>query len=155
MTQKEKRKQTLRIFLSYALVDRIYAHKLRSLLSRRANLHIFTTEMLSAGEDWESKLKEELSRCDIFVVVLSPNSVNSKWVLHELGAAWAINKPIIPVVTHPEVFSEIPVALSKFQLIETNELEKPEVINQILEHYEEVTTSQFCVAKRCEAHNNN
>jgi hypothetical protein len=38
MTQKEKRKQALRIFLSYALADRIYAHKLRTLLSRRPNL---------------------------------------------------------------------------------------------------------------------
>jgi hypothetical protein len=141
MTQKEKRKRVLRIFLSYAVADRVYAHKLRGLLSQRPNLHIFTTETLSAGEDWESKLKDEISQCDIFVVVLSPNSVNSKWVLHELGAAWAINKPIIPVVTHPEVFSRIPVTLSKVQLVETNELEKPEVINQILEHYEEAVTS--------------
>lgn len=145
MTQEEKRKQVLRIFLSYAVTDSVYAHKLRVLLSQRPNLHIFTTEMLSAGEDWESKLKDEISQCDIFVVVLSPNSVNSKWVLHELGAAWAINKLIIPVVTHPEVFSKIPVTLSKVKLVETSELEKPEVINQILEHYEEVATS----------HNNN
>lgn len=140
--QKEKGKQALRIFLSYAAVDREYARKLRSLLSQRPNLHVFTPEVLSAGEAWESKLKNELSQCDIFIVLLSPDSVNSKWVLSELGAAWALNKLIIPVITHPEVLSKIPVDLRKIKSVEIKDLENhPEVINQILEHYEE--TSNF------------
>jgi nucleoside 2-deoxyribosyltransferase len=140
-TQKERGKQVLRIFLSYTAVDRMYANKLRSLLSQRPNLRIFTTETLSAGEDWESKLKDELSQCDIFIVLLSSNSVDSEWVLHELGAAWALNKPIIPIVTHPEVFSKIPLTLRGIKFAEIKDLEKPEVISQILEHYEEVATS--------------
>jgi len=139
--QKEKGKQTIRIFLSYVTADREYAHKLYSLLSKRPNLYIFTPEMLSAGEAWESILKKELSQSDIFVVLLSANSVDSEWVLHELGAAWALNKPIIPVVTHPEVFSKIPLTLRQIKLIEIKELEKPEVIDQILERYEKVATS--------------
>lgn len=141
MTQKEERKQVLRIFLSYDAADRAYGHKLRSLLSQRPHVRIFTTDMLSAGEDWQSKLKDELSKCDIFLVLLSPNSVSSKWVLHELGAAWAMEKPIISIVTHPEIFSKIPVPLSQIQFVEIEDLEKPEIINQILEHYEEVATS--------------
>lgn len=139
--QKERSKQALRIFLSYTTADTIYAHKLRSLLSQRPNLRIFTTETLSAGEDWESKLKDELSQCDIFVVLLSSNSVNSNWVLHELGAAWALNKPIIPIVIYPEVFSKIPLPLHGIKFIEIKELEKPEIISQVLEHYEEMATS--------------
>ena len=77
-------KAQVRIFLSYATADKEYAHRLRSLLSKRPNLRVFTTETLSAGEDWESKLKDELSQSDVFIVVLSSNSVDSKWVLHEL-----------------------------------------------------------------------
>lgn len=136
--RKEKGKSASRIFLSYVRADRTYALKLRSLLSQRPNLSIFTTETLSAGEDWESKLKDELSRSDIFIVLLSSNSVDSKWVLHELGAAWALNKPIIPVVINPEVFSKIPVTLRETQLVEIKDLETPEVIDQILEGYEKV-----------------
>ncbi len=130
-----------KIFLSYAASDRAYAHKLRDILSKRSNVRIFTTETLSAGEDWQDKLKDELSKSDIFLVLLSPDSVGSEWVLHELGAAWAMDKPIIPIVTHPEVFSKIPVSLSQIQFIEVKDIEKPEVINQILERYEEVETS--------------
>jgi hypothetical protein len=141
-TRKEKDKQDLRIFLSYATADREYARRLRSLLSKRSNLRIFTTETLSAGEDWESRLKDELSQSDIFVVLLSLNSVDSEWVLHELGAAWALDKPIISVVTHPEVSSKIPMDLREVQSVEVEYLEShPEVIKQIFERYEEKTTS--------------
>ena len=141
-TQKEKGKQALRVFLSYAAADKGYARKLRSLISKRPNLRVFTTETLSAGEDWESKLRDELSQSDIFVVLLSSNSVDSKWVLHELGAAWALDKPIIPVVTNSEVFSEIPMDLRKVQPVEVEYLEShPEVIKQIFERYEKTTTS--------------
>ena len=141
-TQKEKGKQALRIFLSYAVADKEYARRLRSLLSKRPNLRVFTTETLSAGEDWESKLRDELSQSDIFVVLLSLNSVDSKWVLHELGAAWALDKPIISVVTHPGVVSKIPMDLREVQSVEVEYLEShPEVIKQIFERYEEVATS--------------
>jgi len=137
MTHSVKSKSPLRIFLSYAASDRIDANKLRDLLSRRPNVRVFTTEMLSAGEDWKSKLKDELSKCDVFWVLLSPNSVDSKWVLQELGAAWAIEKPIIPVVTHPELISKIPVALSRHQFINVKDIDKPEIINRVLAPYED------------------
>jgi hypothetical protein len=140
--QEEKAKRTLRIFLSYTAADRAQARKLRSLLSQRSNLRIFTTEMLSAGEDWRSRLRDELSQCDIFVVLLSSNSVNSPWVLQESGAAWGLNKLIIPIVTHPEVVSKIPAPLNEIQSIEVKNFERPEVVNQILEHYEEMAASR-------------
>jgi hypothetical protein len=141
-TKKEKDKPILRIFLSHTPADNAHARKLRNLLSHRLNLRVFTTGTLSAGEDWRSKLKDELFQCDIFMVLLSPNSVESPWVLQELGAAWGLNKPIIPVITNPEVLTKIPVALSKVQSVDINNIENPEAINQILERYEEeVATS--------------
>lgn len=138
MSRKGKSKPISRIFLSYVGADRAYARKLRDLLSQRPNLRIFTTETLSAGEDWESKLKDELAQSDIFMVLLSSDSVDSKWVLHELGAAWALDKPIIPVVINPEAFSKIPVTLHELQSVEIKDLETPGVIEQILEGYEKV-----------------
>jgi hypothetical protein len=136
MTQRKKGNQPLRIFLSYASSDRIYADRLQELLSRRPNVRVFTDEMLSAGEDWKSKLKDELASCDIFSVLLSPNSVDSKWVLQELGAAWAIEKPIMPIFTQPGLFSQFPVALNQDQFIDIKDTEKPELLNQILQRYE-------------------
>ncbi len=140
-TQKERDKEALRIFLGYAAANRTDARKLRSLLSKRPDLRIFTTETLSAGEDWESKLKGEISQCEVFMVLLSPNSVDSRWVLHELGAAWALDKPILAVVTDPEVVSKIPLKLRRVDIVQIKDLEKPEVVSRVLERYEKVTTS--------------
>lgn len=139
-TKKEKRKSTLRVFFSYAAIDKGYALKLRKLLSLRPNVQIFTTDMLSAGENWEAKLKKEIIVSDIFIVLLSPQSLESPWVMQLLGAAWGLQKPIIPVVTHPEVLSKIPVELQDAQLVDIRDLDNPEIINHIFERYEELVT---------------
>ncbi len=132
--EKENTKKNSRIFLSYTRADKEYADKLHRILSRRFNFRVFTTEALSAGENWKSKLKTEISSCDIFVVLLSSNSVHSGWVLSELGAAWAINKVIIPVIinSESEVISKIPIDLRELQAVEFKAFEAhPESMDQI------------------------
>jgi hypothetical protein len=134
MTQTNKSKTPIQIFLSYTMADIAYARKIRALLSQRLNLRIFTTETLSAGEDWKTKIRDEIAQCDIFVVLLSPDAVTSPWVLNELGAAWGLQKPIISIVTQPDVFAHLPILLDR--IINIEDVEKPGTITQILEHYE-------------------
>ena len=74
-------------------------------------------------------------------MLLSPNSVDSKWVLHELGAAWAIGKRIISIATDPRISSKIPLSLP--EVIETEDLGKPEIINQILALLEKAPASDM------------
>ena len=105
MNNKSKHQEPLRIFLSHASDDISNAHKLERLLSKHSNVRVFSTENLSAGEDWQSKLKDELSNCDVFFVILSPNTINSKWVLQELVAAWALYKPSVVSVTNIDFLS--------------------------------------------------
>jgi hypothetical protein len=136
---KGKDQSALRIFLSYAAEDKEHARKLSPiLLSHRPEARLFTTETLSAGQDWESILKEEISQCDLFMVLVSRNSVDSVWVLHEFGAAWALDKPIIPVVANMSMLSRIPVTLSQYQVVRIEDIEKPDAIEQVLERYEGV-----------------
>lgn len=126
-------KDVRRIFLSYAPVDKACALPLLNFLTHQCGLRVFTNDSLSAGEDWMSKLKSELTSCDFFMVLLSPTSVESNWVLHELGAAWGLGKPIVAVTTHPEISSKIPVALSEIMMVDIKDFENPEVVNLILE----------------------
>jgi hypothetical protein len=136
--QKEKSKQSFRIFLSYASEDEINVQKLQEILSQQRNLRIFTDEMLSAGEGWESKLRDEILNCDIFIVLLSPISIKSSWVLSELGAAWGLEKLIIPIFTQPEVLSKIPVELKNTESFDISYLEEhPEALNHVIDHYKE------------------
>lgn len=141
MNNKSKHQEPLRIFLSHASDDISNAHKLERLLSKHSNVRVFSTENLSAGEDWQSILKDELSNCDVFFVMLSPNTINSKWVLQELGAAWAMDKPIVVSGTNIDLLSQIPVSISEKQFVNIEDLVKPDKLNQILAPFEKSVES--------------
>ena len=139
MTTKDKSNQDLYIFLSYASEDSNSAAEVMNQLSRKPNFHVFTSDKISAGENWRTKIKKALSKSDLFLVLLSPASVKSKWVQFELGAAWGLNKAIIPVVTSPDVISQIPLELGDLWVIELESLKKPEGIELIMKAYDKTT----------------
>jgi hypothetical protein len=118
-----RRQRPLRVFFSHSNVDTVFVRKLGSLLERRLNAHVFTAGDLSAGEKWETKLRNELAATDVFVALLTPSAVSSSWVLQELGAAWALKKPIIPVVTRRDVLNNMPIPLDGSNLIELADVE--------------------------------
>ena len=137
LVDSRARNRPVRVFLSYADADRTYARHLQELLSPFANFRVFTTDALSAGEDWTPKLREEIARSDVFVVLLSPSSVRSAWVLQELGAAWGLNKPIVPVLTQPEVRDTLSVALQDRRSVDYRSLDDPAAVTQLLEQLAE------------------
>ncbi|HKB68974.1 MAG TPA: toll/interleukin-1 receptor domain-containing protein [Pyrinomonadaceae bacterium] len=139
MTSKkeDKDRDNIRLFVSYAKEDSSQAAELMSQLARQPKFHVFTASKMSGGENWRSRIKKELSRTDYFLVLLSPTSVQSKWVQFELGVAWGLNKFIIPVVTSHDVVHRIPLEFEGLKVIELKDLKgKPESIGQIIESYE-------------------
>jgi hypothetical protein len=136
MSAKNKAKKDVHIFLSYASEDKNRAAELINQLAQRPNLHVFTADKMSAGEDWQSRIKKELSASDFFLVLLSPTSIQSKWVQFELGAAWGLNKFIIPVVTSHDLVNKIPVELAGLQIVEMEHLKKSDAISEIMDLYE-------------------
>ena len=109
--KSKKTKLVPTVFLSYASTDRANADRLRELLARRLSSRVFTVDNLSPSKNWENQLRDELTRATAFVVLLSPDSVRSHWVLRELGAAWGLKKPILPVVTSPDVLGQLPISI--------------------------------------------
>lgn len=133
---KEKERQTLRIFVCHSVEDKEDAKQLiKHLLVSFSNVHIFTADGLSAGQNWQSIVKREISRSDVFVVLLSPTSLASSLVLSELGAAWGLGKPIIPVITEPGIISRLPMTLSNSQVLNLEDIKNPGTINQLIERY--------------------
>jgi hypothetical protein len=56
---------------------------------------------IGAGEDWERRLYEELTRCHAVIVVLTQAWLASKWCFAELTQARALGKLIVPVICEP------------------------------------------------------
>ncbi|HEY7339297.1 MAG TPA: toll/interleukin-1 receptor domain-containing protein, partial [Ktedonobacterales bacterium] len=57
---------------------------------------------LHGGDEWWNRIVAEITSRDVFIVIFSPDSVNSKWVIDETNIAWAlrhrIGTRIIPVL---------------------------------------------------------
>lgn len=78
-----------------------------------------------------------MSSADVIIAVLTPHSISSSWVLQEIGAAWALEKPIISIVSKQDVLSSIPISLERDLSIELPDAETPENADKFVDKFEE------------------
>ncbi len=116
----------------------VFARRVRNLLVRTKSADVFTTEDLNAAEKWEPRLRNELSSADMVVALLTPNSATSRWALYEIGAAWALEKPIMPVITRQDVLNEMPASLEESPYsIQLTDVDTRENENKFIDAFEE------------------
>ncbi|MDX0712503.1 TIR domain-containing protein [Sinorhizobium medicae] len=89
------------IFISYSNRDREYVKILANML--REHGQIVRSDLdLVAGTDWRAQLTEGLTGADVFIVILSENSLQSAYPMAELGRALAMAETgamlIIPIL---------------------------------------------------------
>ncbi len=89
------------IFLSHATQDRALAQRLAHTLTRHGIPVFFSPQNILGAQQWQNEILGALQRCDWFVVLLSPDAINSMWVKREV--AFALQDPryedrIIPLV---------------------------------------------------------
>jgi outer membrane protein assembly factor BamB len=98
---------TPRIFISHSSKDATFALKLvqdlRKVLSNESLVWLDLGE-LRGGNKWWRMIVEEISSRNIFIVILSPDAVRSKWIDDEIDLAWSrknatgVGMQIIPVL---------------------------------------------------------
>ena len=135
--QRHSKRPPLKVFVIHSDLDVDFARDVRSLLTRRVNAEVFTTEEKRSTKLWLSRLRNELSSSDVVVALLTPNSVETSWVLQEMGAAWGLRKPIIPVVARGDLLNRIPVSLVRARSIELTDVITPKNAAKFLEAFEE------------------
>ena len=122
---KPRGKHAGKIFLSHSRADSDLAIKIRSLLVHRLGLPVFLHDDLSAGEKWQLRLQKELQNAEVFIPLLTPQSRTDPWVLQETGAAWSMNKVIVPLVTRYNILDHFPVQLRNGHAVELQDLDTP------------------------------
>jgi len=99
---------TLRIFVSHSHKDNDFGVKLvddlRRVLGDESAVWYDARGGLHGGDTWWRKIVKEITERNIFIVVLSPDSMESPWVNDEIDLAWRqkntspFQKHIIPVL---------------------------------------------------------
>ena len=97
--------QVVRIFVSHSSKDDDFGARLVEDLRRALNdetaVWYDSRGGLYGGDTWWNKIMQELKSRNVFIVVLSPDAVASKWVNDEINLAWrqrnTTGKLIIPI----------------------------------------------------------
>ncbi|HXJ93059.1 MAG TPA: toll/interleukin-1 receptor domain-containing protein [Terriglobia bacterium] len=92
------------VFLSHSARDRRFADKVATFLRSHGVPVWYSSTNIVGAQQWHDQIGEALRRCDWFVVVLSPNSVKSRWVRLELGFALRdarYDNRIVPLLLRP------------------------------------------------------
>ncbi|WP_025738004.1 toll/interleukin-1 receptor domain-containing protein [Mycobacterium genavense] len=84
------------LFISYSSQDRSAVDALTTAL-RRGQHQVWFDQELGGGDSWWAKILEQIRDCEVFIVALSSNWLQSKPSQAELRYAQALGRPILPV----------------------------------------------------------
>lgn len=118
-----------RIFISYSRKDMDFVRKLAGDLETAGYDVWWDITDLRGGDDWVRVIPEAISSSQHFIVVLTPNSVESEWVRKEYTQALNLRKKIIPIMLLP---CEVPFALNTINFVDFSVGEYPDNFNKLL-----------------------
>jgi len=121
----------MKVFISHASTDAKLAKRVAHVL-REAGFQVWDETQILPGDNWGTQLAEALQESEAMVVLLTPNSLHSPNLSHEVG--YALGKEgykgrVIPVLAaSPEQLpkEDIPWILHKFHIIQLQDQEKDE-----------------------------
>lgn len=118
------------IFISYSSVDEVVAKSISSQLDSLQLPYFLDRKSIQWGRPFEADINQGIRDCSHLLVIISPASVNSSWVAFEVGQARALNKTILPYLTHPS--APLPSFLSKLHHKTTQ--------NEIITYFKNLTS---------------
>lgn len=114
-------------FISYSREDKEFALALAKEL-RSSGFLIWLDQLdIPTGSRWDDEVERALERCDIFMVILTPNSITSNNVKDEIGYAIDSNKQILPILLEN---AKVPFRLRRFQYVDFTNITYPEGIER-------------------------
>lgn len=81
----------LEVFLSHSSHDREMAERIAVLLRDHGIPTFYSPANILGAQQWQDEILKALHRCDWFLVLISPEAVNSMWVKREVAVA--LNDP--------------------------------------------------------------
>jgi hypothetical protein len=89
------------IFISYSRRDQEFVTRLASDLDVQVAGVWFDQSTIQLGQKWHDEIMEGIRECKAFIVVLSPDAMESRYVREEVNKALELGKTIFPVIYRP------------------------------------------------------
>ncbi len=105
----------MNVFISYAKEDKSIVSRLEEIVRHGGGRGWQFVYDLKGARDWATEIQYEIDRCEVFLFVMTENSLQSEWCRKELQHAALIQKPIVPVVLTSDI--EIPHPLNSIQYV--------------------------------------
>jgi TIR domain len=109
------------VFLSHSDRDRPFVTELADMMRHHGIPVWYSRTNILGAQQWHDEIGAALRRCDWFVLVLSPNAVESIWVKRELLFSLQQNRfedKIIPLLYQPCTYERLSWTLSLFQMVD-------------------------------------
>ncbi len=103
------------IFISYSRIDRRFTRQLATRL-RRVYMEVWYDDKLHGGELWWDEILREIRECDVFIYLMSHDSLKSTYCQAELAEAQRLHKLILPVQIRT-LHQDIPEMLREIQMV--------------------------------------
>ena len=117
----------MKIFISYARVDKPYCVRIIETLHAH---DVWYDQRLYAGQDWWKEILRRLDWCEVFVYLLSPDSVASLYCRRELEIALRLKRDIIPVLINGDTV--MPENMKEWQYVDLRDSLTVENVSQLL-----------------------
>lgn len=104
-TKKEQNLNRTVVFVSHAHEDAPFAAAIQDWLEKNINvgfdfIKVFASSnkaSVQVGDVWFDKLRENLKRSSICICLVTPHSIERRWLYFESGAAFFKDVPVVPI----------------------------------------------------------
>jgi hypothetical protein len=118
----------MKIFVSHSSKDKWAARRIAKDLEELKQSVFLDEKDIATGDRIDDRIQANLKDCDHLLLLISPASLKSEWVLVELGGALALDKKVVPILLYVGT-NEIPSVIN---------LRLARDINDIGKYYEEL-----------------
>lgn len=100
------------IFISYSEKDIDLAKEMATYLEDMGCHSYVAQRDIPSGEIWADSIRDALIAADELLIIVTPNSINSRWIMIESGIAWSMEKMLnvaycwVDLKDLPEIFTK-------------------------------------------------
>lgn len=109
----------VQVFISHSSADEALAAALEGLIEAAFEVSegtvrctITATGAHPRGSRTSVQLRQDLKNAKVFLVLMTPSSRRSDWVLLEIGGAWVLDLPTLPILAGGVTLQDLPAVIS-------------------------------------------